>query len=492
MSMKQRNALAFHHRGRALTWVVLALSMSACAPNLGPLPGFADISGMLAPQSLKAAPVEWPSNRWWEKYNDPQLNTLVQHALAHAPDMSIARARLNQAAAVARQQGAVLYPSLQADASIQSVRQSYNNGAPPGAVPQGWNDTGQATLSLTYQLDFWGKNRALLAAATSQAQAAAAEAEQAKLILTTALVQAYAQYAQLSAEHAEAVSDTAVRAATARLMKQRMENGLENLGSVKQAEAQQAGAEAEAEALATQIAQSKHQLAALLGEGPDYTISLTPPSVSISATTGLPLNLETNLLGRRPDIIAARLQAEAAARRIKATKADYYPNINLSAYIGRESLGLELLNKSTSMIGGVGPAINLPIFAGGRIEGGYRLARGQYDEAVATYNKTLANALREVADAAVAQQSLVGQLEKTRQAVEASRQAYTIAHNRYRGGLATYLEVLTAEDKLITARRTLTRLETQSFLLDVALVRALGGGIPQTSQSQTPQESPAS
>lgn len=469
----------------------LALLVSACTPNLGEMPSLQKVSNLLSPKTFTAPTAEWPTDTWWQKYNDPQLTDLITKAFSTAPDMSIAQARLEAAAAAARQQGAALYPTLAANASAQQVRQSYNNGAPPGAIPQGWNDSGRATLDLTWQLDFWGKNRALLASATSQAEAARAEATAARLILATSVAQSYATLAQQYAERTEAIRDAQVRASTARLMKQRMQNGLENLGSLRQAEARQASAEAEIASLDAQINQTRHRLAALVGQGPDFALSLTTPTLVISQTFSLPENLEVNLVGRRPDLVAARLRAEAAAQGIHAARADYYPNINLSAYIGREALGINLLDKSTSTVGAIGPAINLPIFTGGRLEGAYRGARATYDEAVATYNKTLANALAEVADAATSTQALTTQLEKTAAAVQASQQAYTIANNRYKGGLATYLDVLNAEDTLIATRRTYTTLQSQSLLLDIALIRALGGGLAPSPSTPPPQESPA-
>jgi NodT family efflux transporter outer membrane factor (OMF) lipoprotein len=191
---------------------------------------------------------------------------------------------------------------------------------------------------------------------------------------------------------------------------------------------------------------------------------------------GLPAQLEADLLGRRPDVIAARLSAEAAANRIKVAKAEFYPNVNLTAFIGLQSLGLNMLTKSGSGVGSVGPAITLPIFDSGRLQGNYRGARAQYDEAVASYDETLTKALQEVADSAVSARALDLRLGKSREALAASAKAYNLTRQRYAQGLGTYLDVLTAEDALISNRRAVADLETRAFTLDVALVRALGGG----------------
>ncbi|MGZ9098373.1 MAG: TolC family protein, partial [Brevundimonas sp.] len=157
-------------------------------------------------------------------------------------------------------------------------------------------------------------------------------------------------------------------------------------------------------------------------------------------------------------------------------RADFYPNVNLAAVVGLQSLGLGSLAESNSTFGSVGPAISLPIFSGGRLEGSYRGARAQYDAAVATYDETVAHAFKEVADSAVSARALDERLGKSREALAASQRAYDLTKQRYTQGLGTYLDVLSAEDALIANRRAVADLETRAFSLDVALIRALGGG----------------
>ena len=175
-----------------------------------------------------------------------------------------------------------------------------------------------------------------------------------------------------------------------------------------------------------------------------------------------------------------RLRAEAQSQRIRAARADFYPNISFTALIGLQALGIGNLLQGGSVYGSAGPAVSLPIFDGGRIEGGYRGARADYDAAVAGYNQTLVDALRDVADVAARQRALVTRLAESRAALNASEAAFRMLDARYRGGLATYLEVLSAEDSLNASRRAVAELEASAFSLDVALVRALGGGFRQT------------
>jgi outer membrane protein TolC len=170
------------------------------------------------------------------------------------------------------------------------------------------------------------------------------------------------------------------------------------------------------------------------------------------------------------------LRAQSASSRIKVAHAAYYPNISLNGDLGFQSLGLAKLISPASEIGQIGPAISLPIFDGGKIEGGYRNARAQYDEAVANYDKTLTQALHDVADVLANQRELSAELADAKVALTESENAYRIATLRYQGGLSRYLDVLTSEDTLVVQRRRVADLQARAFGQDVALVHALGGG----------------
>jgi NodT family efflux transporter outer membrane factor (OMF) lipoprotein len=420
--------------------------------------------------------VEWPSDQWWTAYGDAQLDALIDEALAGAPDLAKAKARVSQAEAFRETAASTLGPHLGAVASVAEVKQSYNNGIPKAIVPHGWNDTGLAGLSLDWQLDFFGKNRAALAAATSEAEAARAEEAQARLTLSTAVAGAYADLTQLYADRDAAAEALDVRAESEALISARCRQGLETQAALERAHAGRAAAEAHLAALDEAIGLTRNGIAALLGQGPDRGLQISRPAPGAVRAFGLPANLQADLIGRRPDVVAARLTAEAAAKRIKVAKAEFYPNVNLAGFIGAQSLGLNMLTKSGSGMGAIGPAITLPIFDSGRLQGNYRGARAQYDEAVATYDQTLTRALREVADSAVSSRALYARLSKSQEALTASLSAYELARQRYARGLGTYLDVLAAEDALVADRRAVADLETRAFTLDVALVRALGGG----------------
>lgn len=454
----------------------VALSGCAAVPDLGGKPQMKG-GAQFATQSSFAAPAaDWPTESWWTGYGDPQLDQLMSEALAGSPSLAQAAARVRSAQARAGEARSATLPSLGFNGQAGENKQSYNAGFPKAFVPQGYNDTGKATLDASFDLDLWGRNRAALAAATSEAEATLADAAQAKLLLTTNLAAAYADFVRLTAEHQAADASARNRATTADLVARQLANGAANRGEADQARAAAAAARQDLAALDEQLAIARNRIAALTGAGPDRGLTLVAPKLSAKAATGLPANLAADLVGRRPDLRAARLRAEAAGKRIAVARAGFYPNVNLAAYLGVQSLGLDMLTKSGSDIGQVGAALSLPIFEGGRLRAGYRGARADYDVAVAAYDQTLIQALNEVADAAAGERALEARLSAAREALDAGEAAYRIARQRYEGGLSTYLTLLTAEDAVIAQRRAVAQLEARALTLDASLVRALGGG----------------
>jgi NodT family efflux transporter outer membrane factor (OMF) lipoprotein len=463
---------------KQLITLLAAAALSACAslPGKAPAPAIEPQAAYASAQSFAAPIGAWPANGWWKSYGDAQLDALIAEGLAASPSVAVADARRRRAQAFQAQSRGALAPQVSANASSSQQKQSYNYLSPPAMTPQGWNDYGRASLDFSWELDFWGKNRAALAAATSEAVAAGADADQARLALSTAIASGYAELARLYSALDTATAARDLRSKTAELFARRFDNGLETRGGVRQADSRRAASEADVLALEEQLALQKNGLAALLGAGPDRALAISRPAVNFTRAFALPAILSAELIGRRPDLLAARLRAEAAAKRIHVSRAQFYPNVNLAAFIGVQSLGLDLLQEGGSDIGSVGPAISLPIFNGGRLRAQLRGAEAEYAEAVANYEKALVQALREVADAAVSQRALAPQLERIDAAVDAAREAWRVQNDRYQGGLATYLDVLTAEDYLLGNLRSQSDLRSRSMTLDVALNRALGGG----------------
>ena len=466
-------------RSTLISSFAAALCLSACAPDLGPMPDLQAPQTLSTRKSFDNQQGEWPAEGWWVAYGDDELNRLEDEALQGSPDLKIAEARLREAQAAAKQAGADLLPNLSFDAASQSTKQSLNEGFPKpiqSSLPHGWHTNTRLAGSLTYELDLYGKNRAAYAAATSDEKAAEVDVEEARLLLSTSVAGAYANLVRLAADKGAAEDAVHIREQSASLFSKREDQGLENRGATAEAQANADSARADEDVIDGEIETTRIEIAALLGEGPDRGLEVPLPVAKEVHPLGLPPRLAADLIGRRPDLVAARLRAEAAAERIKVAHADFYPNIDLNGLVGFQSLDIGSVFMHGSLIGAIGPALHLPVFDGGRIEGAYRGARASYDEAVASYDKTLVVSLKDVADAMATERELELERSHSRAALKEIDAAYKTAKARYQGGLARYLDVLTAEDTLVLERRRVADLDASELAQDVVLIRALGGG----------------
>ena len=291
-----------------------------------------------------------------------------------------------------------------------------------------------------------------------------------------------------------AADTLAIRTKTVALFRQRHDFGLETLASVRQVEARQSAAQGDLLAIDERIGLQRNAIAALLGAGPDRGLAITRPTAQFAGSQGLPQNLALELLGRRPDIIAARSRTEAAARRIDQAKAGFYPSVNLLGFVGLQSLGIDNLTKSGSerrkhRAGDFAADLQHRASAGpaARCACGVRSRRSDLQRH-AVGGAPRGRRRRDQPPVARWRARCVA-----RAAVAAAAEAHQIVSRRYEGALATYLDVLTAEDELITAQRSEAELETRALILDVALVRALGGGFSPESlgaQSANPLSQP--
>ena len=462
---------------RSLLPILSLVALAGCdAPSADAGRQIKPVSALAASSLASPAAGRWPATDWWHGYGDAQLDRLIATALRDSPDVASAQARLGRANALLGQQRADGGVSLTANASGGLTKQSYNNGFPAQFVPKGYRDFGRATLDFSYEIDFWGKHRAGVRAADYDAQASAADRASAVLMLSTSIAQDYATLAQLYADRAVAAESVTLRQATLRLVNDRVLGGLDTRAESQAAEANVPAAQGDLAAIDEQIALTRNALAALTGAGPDAGLTLLPPAIGALSAFGLPAALPAELIGRKPEIVAARRRAEAAAARIHVARAQFYPNVDMVAFVGLQVLGLGNLVRSGSDIGEVAPAVSLPIFDGGRLKANLRGAEADYALAVAQYDSAVVHALQDVADAATSARALGGRLRDARAALTFEEDAYRVARLRYTGGLANYQSVLLVEDDVLQRRRLVADLEARAFALDVALVKALGGG----------------
>jgi NodT family efflux transporter outer membrane factor (OMF) lipoprotein len=456
------------------------LLVAACASTQGlkPQATAADADRLPISQSLAGVGIEpgaWPAQTWWTRFGDPQLDQLMVEALAGSPNLRVALARARQASALAAVAASARSPRV--DSNLSTTRERFPAHALiPPPVAGTWATFDQLQASLSWDVDLWGKNRAAYEAAVGQARAAAVDAQAARLALSVDIAHAYVQlqraYLQLDVAQATVAQREQIYALTV----DRNAAGIDSRLEVKQAESALPAAREQIVQLNETITLTRNQLAALLGQGPDRGLAIGRPAATVNAELSLPATVPSQLLGRRPDIVAQRWRVEATRHSIDAARAQFYPNLNLAAVVGFQSLGtsgfLGLGNRQV----GVGPALSLPLFDAGLRRADLAAADAQYDLAVEQYNQSLSDALREVVDQLSSFRSVAQQRVEQKQALTASRDAYDLAVLRYREGVGNYLQVLTTETQLLAQQGLEVDLRARTLDVSINLVRALGGG----------------
>jgi len=460
---------------RRWTFSLALIALSGCAsvPEVGNRPNIAKVEKLATARTLAGPQADWPSDRWWQDFGDPQLDQLMDEALAASPTIAQAAARIRLAASQADFARAALLPKAGLMATARYSRISQNIGLPADGD---WRLIGAGLLSASYDIDLWGRNRSALRAAVSEQDAVAADAAEARLALTTSLASVYADLAQQFLRRSVAADALDVRRATLDLVTRRFHAGLDPQAALEQA---QAGVDAAVGAVAAAdeaIALNRNMLAALVGAGPDRGLDIRPPELARRRAPRLPADAAIGLIGRKPEIVSARWQVEAEGQHIAVARAGFYPNINLAGLIGFASVGLSKLFNDASLIGSAGPAVSLPIFDGGRLRANYRGARARYDVAVTQYDAALLRGLHDVADVVASLHALAPRQVAADSATAREEAAYHLSLLRYQGGLADYQSVLIVENALLDARDQAAALRLRGFVLDIALVNALGGG----------------
>jgi NodT family efflux transporter outer membrane factor (OMF) lipoprotein len=326
-----------------------------------------------------------------------------------------------------------------------------------------------------WDIDFWGRQAALIRQARSQETASALDLASARLALAGAITQAY-----VDLYRSWELVDIATRTQEQReqllnLTQQRTAAGLDTQIELKIAQSTVPQARAlrlQAEA-ARDIA--VHRLASLVGDGADRYAQIGRPNLTLDATLPLPEQLPIDLLAHRPDVLAARERVEAASAGRAAAHAAFYPNISLTALVGFQAIGLDELAQSGSRIYGVGPALHLPIFDAKRLRAQYRGATAELDAATASYNAVVLDAVREASDQITLNNSLTQQIAEVRSTLDAASSAHELAQRRYAAGLTTQIIVLDAESRVLDARRALVTADSNRLLARMNLLLMLGG-----------------
>jgi NodT family efflux transporter outer membrane factor (OMF) lipoprotein len=464
---------------RGLTTSLLsALLASACA-------GYGDIASTVVPadpvslataRSLGEARIAEVRPEWWRDFGDPQLDLLVDEALHSHPGLKVAEARLASARAFAGVADAQRMP--QVSANFQGDRQRYpQHYIWPEDFGGHFFSQGRLALDFSYEIDFWGRNRAVLDGALSYVRATEVERDAARLILAVAVVRAYVELDRLCM-HRDLVEQqiTARRKAYAHVLA-RSKAGLDEQSAVARFAALAAASEGELPAVDQQLALVRHQLAVLLGAGPDRGLDIERPKLLEAGQLALPSMLPADLLGRRPDVVAQRYRVEAADKFGEAARADFYPNVDLFGFLGSQALGLPKLLESGSSIAGFGAAARLPIYGGGRLRAQLRQRYAEYDIAVADYNAALTEGLKDIANAVSNWRGVEARDAAQRTVLSETANARNNARQRYQAGLNNELNLIEREMDLLVEQRRAADVRAQRYAAATELNRALGGGL---------------
>jgi NodT family efflux transporter outer membrane factor (OMF) lipoprotein len=423
---------------------------------------------------LTGVAVEPAADGWWDSFQDPQLDRLIRLGAKDNPTLTQAQARVGEALAQAQSAQAGLLPHVNLDASAFYQHAPQNFVVPPPLAGHSFSE-GQGGASLSWDLDFWGRQADAVHRAQDLTQSARMDVEKARLELAGAITQAYVE---LYREYA--LADIAERSETQRrnivdITRHRVAAGLDTRLELRQAEGQlpQARvARAQAQAAADLAV---HQLAVLTGQGAEAYASIQRPVLNIESALPVPTVLPINLLARRPDVLSARLTVDAADAQRLAAKAAFYPNVSLSALAGVAAFGMHNLVQGNAAGYAAGPMISLPLFDGGRLRAEYRGSEAQLDAAIAGYNNTVLQAVQQAADQITRLDALARERLDQQQTLEANEDAYRLAEERYRAGLASYLTVLNAETQVLTARQAMVDILSSQAVARVTLLLAVGG-----------------
>ena len=426
--------------------------------------------GLTPEEAARSEAKSFADEKWWDVFQDDQLRALIRTALEQNYDVRIAAARILEAQARLGVSRADQYPTLTAEGSAINLRTSQQK-----LIPALDTSTNRLALTLTWDLDFWGRYRR----ATEAARASLVASEWARREVITQLVAnlavAYFQLRALDLQLEISKRTLESRQDSLRLTRLLADGGATSLLDVRQAEQLVFTAAAEIPTLEQQIEQQENLISILMGNNPGpiargkkLTEQEHPPAV--------PVGLPSNLLERRPDIRQAEEQLIAANAEIGVARAAYFPQIPLTAQAGYQSSALTSLFSGPAGLWNFGATATQPIFTAGRLKSNVRLAESQRQEALLFYKQSIQGAFRDVSDALIAYRKSQEFRRQQQLLVDSAQDATRLSHLRYSGGAASYLEVLTNDTNYFSAELVLVQAQLNELLALVQLYKGLGGG----------------
>ena len=428
-----------------------------------------DTSAPSDPQSLA-------NSKWFEVFNDQQLQEMIRAALLHNYDLREAAARVDQARANYGITRSDQFPTIGASADLITEGRS-RSGAFDLPKPIDRKRTfGSVLLNLfTFELDIWGRVRKQTQAAKADYLATEEGRKVVIQVIVSDVATSYFNLRELDYELEIAKRTLTSRQESLRLIKLRQERGVSNMLEVRQAEELVYDATEVIPALEKSIEQQENFLSFLLGKNPtsvtrgaSLTEQQTPPAV--------PAGLTSDLIERRPDIRSAEQSLIAANARIDVAKKAYFPRISLTGFLGYESTSLSSLFNPSRSVWSFVPELTQPIFTGGRLKSNVRFTQAERDFFLTDYEKTVQNAFREVSDALIAHRKVKEVRTQRELLVQTLRDRVRLAYLRYNGGVSNLLEALDADRNLFDAELSLAQARRDELVTVVQLYKALGGG----------------
>src|SRR5450759_3912536 len=412
---------------------------------------------------------------WWQRFGDPQLDALAQQALSGSPTLAIANARLAQANAVLAAATAGLYPQASLGVRdsrlrIAANRPLTNYNAPNFSSTQ--NDY-VGVLTASYEADLSGRVQRTIEGARASAEQSAADFENIRLLLTADLATAYFNLRALDIELDVLLRSLDLQRSSLALMTTRHDLGAASGLDVAQQQALLDSTLTQVDVLRKQRATFEHAIATLTGTAaPVFSLA---QEVKVLVPPAVPIGVPSDVLERRPDVASAERAMAAANAQIGVANAAFYPSITLGGTFGAETRSLPALFNLPSVIWSLGASLAQPLFDGGRLQANLEGARASYDGTVANYRRVVLTAMQEVEDGIIGLTALERAYAQAQVAIASATRVLELATSRYEGGVATYLDVITAQQGLLNAERLAAQLQGQRLLTAVFLVKALGG-----------------
>jgi NodT family efflux transporter outer membrane factor (OMF) lipoprotein len=435
-----------------------------------------------APDSFKelnqwqpAHPADQTSRgNWWEIFGDPDLNKPEEQVAGSNQNLKVAEARFREARAAIRFNRASEFPTISTVPNASYVKSSDFSPSFPSKIQEASKGDFVLPFDLSYELDLWGRVRRSVTAAREEAQATAADYETAKLSLEAELALDY--FELRSADAQKQLLDDTVKAYTdnVQLTLNRFNRGVAPKADLAQAQTQLDTTRVQDTDVTVQRAQFEHAIAILIGEAPaEFSLAAAPLH---DQPPGTPIGLPSELLQRRPDIAAAERRVAEANQQIGIARAAYFPTVTLGGAAGFAGSQVSNWFGWPSGFWAVGPALAETLFDAGRRRASSESARANYDAAVATYRQTSLTAFQEVEDNVAALRILENETQQQQQAVASSQESLQLFTNRYKGGVDTYLQVITAQTIELANERNAIDILRRRLDASVLLIKALGGG----------------